>query len=250
MQDEILKENETMEEFAEFKRRRREEEARQYISKLECDLASPSIDKNFLKNTCATADSLGIGAVCVLPCFVKACVNFLGKDPKTSLIALVSSPHGSDTTKVKVVATKCAVKDGVDEVEFTAPVPQIKNANWGYVKREFKKVKAAARGRAVRVNVEAPLLTAQELAKTCGIAADAGLNCIVVASGTYGAAADEQALGAVKAAVKDKCLIKVNGAETYLQTLRLTDMGAALVGAKDAVEIARAVAASAREGSF
>ena len=71
----------------------------------------------------------------------------LGKDPQTSLIACISSPHGGDTTEIKVKAIKDAVKNGVDEVEVTAPIAYVKDANWGYVKRELKKLKGAYKHR-------------------------------------------------------------------------------------------------------
>ncbi|MDE7452811.1 MAG: hypothetical protein K2N22_00195, partial [Clostridia bacterium] len=197
--------------YAEFKRKMNLEAAHGQVAKLEYNLTDATTDKATLRHACKEAERLKIGAVCVLPANVKPCVSFLGKDPQVSLIACISFPHGGDSTKVKVAAVKQAVKDGVDEAEVTAPIAYIKDGNWGYVKREFKKLKKAGKVRNVRINVESTLLTPQELAKVCSLASDCGITALRSHSGYFGGSFDGEVISRMKAAVKDKCTIKADG---------------------------------------
>lgn len=237
--DEKLEDREKLR-YAEFKRKLNLEAAQGQVSKLEYHLTDATTDKAALRHACREADALKIGAVCVLPNCVKPCVSFLGRDPQVSLIACISLPHGGDNTKIKVAAVKQAIKDGVDEAEVTAPIAYIKDGNWGYVKREFKKLKKAAKSRAVRINVESSLLTAQELAKVCAIAADCGIPSLRSESGAYGGF-DGDVIAKMKAAVKDKCTIKASGVNTVSDMYTAIDMGAGIIGSKNALDLARLI---------
>ena len=219
-------------EYKEFKRMKREEEAKANISKIECDCLSPYADKAVLRETCKNADGLALGAVVVYPAYVKACVSFLGKDPKCSLIAAISYPHGLDTTEIKVQAVKRAVKDGVDEVEVCAPAQLIKDGNLYYFKRECKKLKRAAKNRPVRIVFESSLFSATELAKACATAADAGVHGVRLNG------ADGETVAAIKQAVRGKCLIKTDGVETFAAFASACVMGADYVSSKNACDLA------------
>lgn len=219
-------------EFKEYKRMKREEEARANVSKLECDCLSPYIGKQHLKDICKSADGISLGAVIVFPAHVKACVSFLGKDPKTSLIAEISYPHGLETTEVKVVAVKRAIKDGVDEVEVCAPVQIVKDGNLQYFKRECKKLKKAAKQIPVRLVLDCAILTPAELTKACVLAADSGIRCVRLNG------ADGELLSQVKQAVRGKCLIKADGVESFSAFANFCVMGADYLGGKDCISLA------------
>lgn len=218
--------------FKEFKRMKREEEARANVAKIECDCLSPYSDKAVLRETCRNAEGLALGAVVALPAYVKPCVAFLGRDPKCSLIAAISYPHGMDTTEIKVAAVKRAVKDGVDEVEVYAPVQLIKDGNHAYFKRECKKLKKAAKNRSVRAVFECSLLDAAALIKACAVAADAGIHCVRLNG------ADGEIVSKVKQAVRGKCLIKADCANSLASFANFCVMGADYVNSKSACELA------------
>lgn len=224
--------------YEEFKRKMNLNAAAAQIAKLEYDVAQATASKAELRRACQEANRLKLGAVCVLPNQVKHCVHFLGSDPQTSLVACISSPHGGDTTKVKTAAVKNAVKDGVDEAEVTAPVSHIKDGNWSYVKREFKKLKNAAKNRSLRINVESRLLTPQELVKVCALAADCGVNSLRTSSCI---GYDGETVAKMKSAVKDKCTIKADGVSTLAEMQSATDMGAGVIGSKNAPELAQLI---------
>lgn len=219
-------------EYKEFKRMKREEEARANVSKIECDCLSLYCDKAQLRETCKTADRLALGGIIVFPAYVKACVAFLGKDPKCSLIAAISYPHGLDNMEIKTEAVKRAVKDGVDEVEICAPVQLIKDGNQAYFKKECKKLKKAAKNRPVRIVFDCSMFTSAELSKACAIAADAGVHCVRLNG------ADGETISNVKQTVRGKCLIKADGADTFAAFANACVMGADYVGSRNANELA------------
>ena len=232
---EIIDTQSDEEAYKEFKRIKRKEEARANVSKIECDCLSPFTDKAQLRETCRSADGLALGAIVVFPAYVKACVSFLGNDPKCSLIAAISYPHGLDTTEVKADAVKRAVKDGVDEVEICAPMQLIKDGNVAYFKRECKKLKRAAKHAGVRIVFDCSLFNGAELAKACAVAADAGVHCIRLNG------ADGEIISTIKKAVRGKCLIKADSAESFSTFVNFTVMGADYVNSKNACTLANLI---------
>ena len=224
-----------------FKREFNIQATQAQISKFEYNLVDATIDKGTLRRACQDANSLKLGAVCVLPCFVKSCVNFLGSDPQTSLIACISYPHGGDTTEIKVAAVKRAVKEGVDEVEVTAPLAFVKDGSWAYVKREFKKLKGAVKRCGLRINIESDLLTPAEIAKICTVASDCGITSLCVSSGVKRAGINGETISRMRSAVKDKCTIKTSGVSSLTEMNTAVSMGAGILGSKNAADLARLI---------
>lgn len=241
MQDNEISSMNEEQQFMEFKRANRLKEAKANVLKIECDFLGADCDKAYLKDACRRANTLELGAVVVQPAFVKQCVSYLGSDPKVSLVACVSYPHGADTTEIKVAAVKRAVKDGVDEIEVCAPTAFVRDGNWLYFKKECKKLKKAAKIRALRLVLDCKYLTEKELIKACTVAADTGVNCLRLRG------ADGDLLTAVKAALKGKCLIKADGANDLSAFVTFCNVGADTVGCTRAFDLASYLLKSAEE---
>lgn len=233
MQTEQLNEVEKQQ-FELFRKKLNLQTAQAQVSKLEYNLTNATTDKAALRTACQEANTLKIGAVCVLPDMVSACVAFLGKQTETSTIACISFPHGGDVTKVKAAAVKNALKDGADEVEVTVPIAYVKEKNWAYVKREFKKLKVAVKKRTLRINLSSEFLTPEEITKICSIAADCGITSIK----TY---YDADCISRIFTAVKDRCTIKAEGVANVTDMVTAFGMGAGIIGSKNAVSLARLV---------
>ena len=220
--------------FELFRKKLNQQAAEAQVSKLEYNLANALTDKATLRNACQEANALKLGAICVLPDMVGACVAYLGKQTKTSVIACISFPHGGDVTKVKVAAIKNAVKDGADEVEVTVPIAFVKEKNWAYVKREFKKLKVAAKKRAIRINIGSEYLTPEEITKICSVATDCGITALNTVS-------DADHISCIFTAVKDKCTIKADNVASVTDMVTAFGLGAGIIGSRNAVNLARLV---------
>lgn len=224
--------------FTEYRKMKREEEVRASVGKIECDCLSAYTDKTRLKDICKSANSISLGAVVVYPAYVKACVSYLGNDPQTSLIAEISYPHGLDTTEIKVSALKRAIKDGVDEVEVCAPMQLIRDGNMAYFKRECKKLKKAAKHIPLRLVYDCAAMSEGQIIKLCNFAAEAGLPRIRLNG------ADGETLGAVKKALRDKCVLKADGVESFASFADFSVYGAEYMASKEALSLARVIAES------
>lgn len=231
--------------YSQFRRKINAEAARSQIKKLEYDLANVKAGLNVLKSACADANSLELGAICVLPCFVKNCSVFLGMQKKCSLVACVSAPHGGDATAIKVKSVKRALNDGADEVEVTAPIAHIRDGNYSYVKREFKKLRRAVKHKSLRIDLECNLLSHEEVVRVCNLAADCGVNSIKTSSTAFSGGNEIEQIAKIKSAVKDKCTIKAEGVATVLEMSSAIDMGASVIGSKNAADVARAILTAA-----
>ena len=231
--------------YSQFRRKINAEAARSQIKKLEYDLATVKAGINALKGACADANSLELGAVCVLPCFVKNCAVFLGAERKCGLVACISSPHGGDATPIKVKAVKRALNDGADEVEVTAPVAHIRDGNFSYVKKEFKKLRRAVKHKSLRIDLESNLLSHEQVLRVCNLAADCGVNSLKTSSSALSGGNEIERINEIKSAVKDKCTIKAEGVATVLEMSSAIDMGASVIGSKNAADVARAILTAA-----
>ena len=141
-------------------------------------MLSPAAGRAELKSLCREAGRVALGGIVVLPAYVSPCVAYLGDDPSCSLIAAVSHPHGGDTLAGKIAAVKRAVKDGADEVEVCAPYFAVRDGNMAYFRRECKKLKKAAKPRALRVVLDCALLSESDVVRACNVAAESGANPI------------------------------------------------------------------------
>lgn len=233
---------EEQKQFLEFKRIKKEQEAKAKVAKLECDCLSPYVEKSALKQLCRDGDRLGMGGIVVLPSMVKSCATFLGRQPKCAIIAAISYPHGGDLTEVKCSAVKRAVKDGAYEVEVCAPSAFIKDGNLSYFKRECKKLKRSVKNHALRVCLDVAALTEQEIARAASCAADCGVNTV-----RLNGFASNELIRTVKAAVKDKVGIKLDCGENAADYEQAITVGATVVSCKGAVELANLLLYEAKQ---
>lgn len=234
-------------EFDEFKRQKRVAEARAIIGRIELSASSATFERAALRRSLKECEKLGIGGVCLSPYLVRAARGMLGAQSHIVLSALISPCGGVDTTDIKVKQVKRALRDGAKAVEVTVSVPAVKEGSWGYVKRELKKLKRAARKATLRINVEAPLLTSQELTRLISLVLETGITCVRTAGGLFGSGADEEDLKLLKGAVKDKAIIKAEGAEAPGRIATLFECGAQIIGSEAAIPVAQAVLAAAEK---
>lgn len=244
--NEVIIDETAQRQFSEFKRKINLQAAQAQVRKIEYDLTDAAVEKGTLRRACQDAAVLKLGAVCVLPALVKSCSNFLGVNPETSLVACVSYPHGGDSTKTKVAAVKNAFKDGADEAEVTIPLSFIKDGNWSYVRREFKKLRKAAKKHTVRINVESAFLTPQEVNKVCSLAADCGITSLRASNDIHGGF-DAETVARMYSAVKDKCTVKADGIANVSDMNAAVDMGAGVIGSKNATDLARLILRTAED---
>ena len=231
-----------LKEFDEFKRLKRLTAARNLVSGLELNASSATLGRSAVRGAVCEAEKLGIGSVAVSPCMVKAARACSVSGIK--ICACVSAFGGAEHASVKARQIRRAVREGAAAAEVTAPVYAVKEGAWTYVRRELKKLMRAARRAEVRLNLEAPLLTSQELSKLVALACELKIGWLCASSGNFGPVDDEE-LGSILSAVKERAAVKAEGAETCGRASELFGMGVRRAGGKNAVAVARETLAAA-----
>ncbi len=228
-------------EFEEFRLQRKAMELRRLLRMIDHTQLKQTATVADIKKLCREAREIGFASVCVQPVYVAACNEFLRDAPQIKIACVVGFPMGENKTETKVFEAKRAVADGADEIDMVACISAIKNGDYGYVKREIKKIVKAVRGATVKVILETSLLTAEEMRRAAACCAAAGAAFVKTSTGYFGGATVE-AVRTLKEAVKDKCAVKASGGIRSQEAFcAMVDAGADRIGTSSGVEIAESL---------
>ncbi len=205
-----------------------------------CDHTLLAVDATFedIKTTLDDAVRYGTASACIPSRFVKEAKAYVGD--KLAVCTVIGFPSGYSTTETKVFETQDAVKNGADEIDMVIAVGDLKAENYDKVEAEIRAVKAACRGKILKVIIETCLLTDAEKIKMCEIVTSAGADYIKTSTGFSkgGATFDDVALFA--AHVGKNVKIKAAGGIASLEDAdRFLDLGADRLGTSRLVKIAK-----------
>lgn len=130
---------------------------------------------------CDDALEFSTASVCVPPCYVKLCADYL--KGRISVCTVVGFPNGNTTAAVKCFETREAVNNGADEIDMVINIGALKDGDYDYVRDEIKAVRKECEGKVLKVIIETCLLTDDEKAKMCGIVYEAGADYIKTSTG-------------------------------------------------------------------
>ena len=229
-----------MEEFAEFRRVKKAEELRRRLQMIDHTLLKQTATREDIRKLCAEAREIGFYSVCVQPVYVAACNTFLKDAPQVKIACVVGFPMGENVTPVKVYETKRAVADGADEIDMVICISAVKNGQFGYVRREIKKIVRAAHGRPVKVIIETSLLTRDEMVRAAACARDAGAAFVKTSTGYFGEGARAEDVRLLKETVAGKCQVKASGGIRSAERLKeMVAAGADRIGTSAGKDIAK-----------
>ena len=136
----------------------------------------------------------GCASCCIPPIYVKQAKEYVGD--KLPICTVIGFPHGSNTTATKVFETEDAVKNGADEIDMVINLGWVKDQKWDDLLAEIKAVKAACKGKLLKVIIECCFLTDEEKIKMCEIVTASGAEYIKTSTGfgTGGATREDVAL--------------------------------------------------------
>ena len=230
------------EEFEEFKKQKKLLEIKRLMKLIDHTLLRQTATRADIRKLCEEAKEYGFCSVCVQPVYVRDCFNFLKDAPAVKIACVVGFPMGENLTETKVFETKKAVSEGADEIDMVICISAVKNGNFAYVKREIKKVVAAAKGRPVKVILEISLLTQSEMMKAAICARDAGAAFVKTSTGYFGDGAKIEDVKLLKQAVKGSCLVKAAGGIRNAEQFRsMVEAGADRIGTSAGKEIAEQI---------
>ena len=147
-------------------------------------------DHTLLGQTATWADIKGIcddgmkyhtASVCIPASFVKQAKEYVGEN--LAICTVIGFPNGYATTASKCFMASDAVDNGADEVDMVINIGWAKEHKWAEITAEIAAIKAACKGKLLKVIIETCLLTDDEKIALCKCVSDSGADYIKTSTG-------------------------------------------------------------------
>jgi deoxyribose-phosphate aldolase len=211
---------------------------KEILSKCDHTLLSQTATMAQIKALCDDGIKYGTASVCIPSCYVKEAKKYVGD--KLKICTVIGFPNGYSTPASKCFEASNAVENGADEVDMVINVGKVKEGDYDYVLKEIKAVKAACKGRILKVIIETCLLTTEEKIKMCKVVSESGADYIKTSTGfsTAGATFDDIKLFAEN--VSPRVKIKAAGGISSLEDAeKFIQLGASRLGTSRVVKIVK-----------
>lgn len=183
-----------------------------------------------VKRICDEAIEYGFASVCINPCHVAYCADYL-KDSDVNVCTVIGFPLGANTSAVKAFETKDAIANGADEIDMVMNIGALKDKNYDLVRDDVKAVVEAANGTLVKVILETCLLTEDEIKKACELCVEAKADYVKTSTGFSTRGATIEDVQIMKAAVQGKAKVKAaGGVRTHEDMVKIVEAGAERIG--------------------
>jgi len=183
-----------------------------------------------VKRICDEAMEYGFASVCINPCHVAYCADYL-KDSDVNVCTVIGFPLGANTSAVKAFETKDAIANGADEIDMVMNIGALKDKNYDLVRDDVKAVVEAANGTLVKVILETCLLTEDEIKKVCELCVEAKADYVKTSTGFSTRGATIEDVRIMKEAVHGKAKVKAaGGVRTPEDMVKIVAAGADRIG--------------------
>lgn len=183
-----------------------------------------------IKRICDEAMEYGFASVCINPCHVAYCADYL-KDSDVNVCTVIGFPLGANTSAVKAFETKDAIANGADEIDMVMNIGALKDKNYDLVRDDVKAVVEAANGTLVKVILETCLLTEDEIKKACELCVEAKADYVKTSTGFSTRGATIKDVRIMKEAVHGKAKVKAaGGVRTPEDMVKIVAAGADRIG--------------------
>lgn len=183
-----------------------------------------------VKRICDEAMEHGFASVCINPCHVAYCADYL-KDSDVNVCTVIGFPLGANTSAVKAFETKDAIANGADEIDMVMNIGALKDKNYDLVRDDVKAVVEAANGTLVKVILETCLLTEDEIKKACELCVEAKADYVKTSTGFSTRGATIEDVRIMKEAVHGKAKVKAaGGVRTPEDMVKIVAAGADRIG--------------------
>ena len=191
-----------------------------------------------IKGVCDDGMAYRTASVCIPASFVKQAKEYVGE--KLPICTVIGFPNGYDTTASKCFMASDAVDNGADEVDMVINIGWAKEHKWTEITGEIAAVKAACKGRLLKVIIETCLLTDEEKIALCKCVSDSGADYIKTSTGfsTAGATFHDVELFARHVAPHVK-IKAAGGISSLADAEKFIELGASRLGTSRIVKIAK-----------
>lgn len=192
-----------------------------YAKMIDHSLLNPTMDQRQLEEGCQLALAYDVASVCILPYYLKRCVDILAGSsvqPSTT----IGFPHGGHLTAVKRFEAEQAIADGGQELDMVVNISQVLSGQWDDVTRDIAAVieVAHAAQRKVKVIFENSYLQDAHKIRLCQICSDLQADWVKTSTGYGGGGATLEDLQLMLANVGPGVEVKAAGGVRDWQTLK------------------------------
>ena len=134
-----------------------------------------------IKAICDDGMKFKTASVCIPASFVKQAKEYVGE--RLAICTVIGFPNGYSTTAVKCFEASNAVDNGADEIDMVINIGWAKDGKWDEITAEIAAIKAACKGKLLKVIIETCLLTDEEKIALCKCVSDSGADYIKTSTG-------------------------------------------------------------------
>jgi deoxyribose-phosphate aldolase len=202
-------------------------------------LLKPEATAADIDRYCAEAKKYGFAAVCFNPVWVKRAAQNL-RGSSVVVASVIGFPLGAQTTDIKVLEARRALRDGAREIDMVMNVGALKSGDQETVRQDIARVADACReGRAVlKVILETGLLSDEEKVIASKLARAARADFVKTSTGFGPGGATPFDVALMREAVGPAMGVKASGGvRTAEQAEALIAAGATRIGASAGIAI-------------
>ena len=134
-----------------------------------------------IKGICDDGMKYQTASVCIPASFVKQAKEYVGE--RLAICTVIGFPNGYATTAAKCFMASDAVDNGADEVDMVINIGWAKEGKFDAITEEIAAIKAACKGKLLKVIIETCLLSDEEKIALCKCVTDAKADYIKTSTG-------------------------------------------------------------------
>ena len=213
-------------------------ELSEILSKCDHTLLAQTSTWEEIKAICDDGMTYKTASVCIPASFVKQAKDYVGD--KLAICTVIGFPNGYATTKAKCFMASDAVDNGADEVDMVINIGWAKEGKFEEIREEIAAIKAACKGKLLKVIIETCLLTDDEKIALCKAVSDSGADYIKTSTGFSKAGATFADVELFAKHVAPHVKIKAAGGISSLEDAeKFIALGASRLGTSRVVKIAK-----------
>jgi len=191
-----------------------------------------------IKGICDDGMKYKTASVCIPASFVKQAKDYVGG--RLAICTVIGFPNGYATTASKCFMASDAVANGADEVDMVINIGWAKEGKWDEITSEIAQIKAACKGKLLKVIIETCLLTNDEKIALCKCVTHAKADYIKTSTGFSAAGATFEDVALFAKHIGPNVKIKAAGGISSLEDAeKFIQLGASRLGTSRIVKIAK-----------
>ena len=213
-------------------------ELKEILSKCDHTLLAQTATWEEIKAICDDGMKYETASVCIPASFVKQAKEYVGD--KLAICTVIGFPNSYATAAAKCFMASDAVDNGADEVDMVINIGWAKEGKWAEITSEIAAIKAACKGKLLKVIIETCLLTDEEKIALCKCVSDSGADYIKTSTGFSKAGATFHDVELFAKHVAPHVKIKAAGGISSLEDAeKFIELGASRLGTSRVVKIAK-----------